>query len=422
MSLILLADASTGGGLAGTVADWATKIMDVAGSPGAGLANALDSIIPVLPSEVILPLAGFAASRGSINLYAALVWTTIGSIVGSVVMYYIGAAFGRERVLRWAAKIPLVQVHEVERTEAFFRRHGSKAVFFGRFIPVFRSLISLPAGLERMPLAKFTLLSAAGSAIWNTVFVLAGYSLGANWATVEKYGSYFSKAIIVLIVLAIAYFVISRLLRRRREAAQREADEHPGFGMVGEHREADEHPGFADFARGADAGPGFAGGAGHPGGSSYPDGAGRGAPRGAAGDVAGGADVAFGPGGAPGPGRGGAPYPPGRPRHAAAPDPDPYPGGHAADPRDGRRLDESTSFRPGGHAADPRDGRRLDESTSFRPGGRPAAGSDGGRHGQPVTDARDAPRTGAEDSEPTLVKRFHGTVYGSRPTEPGGRP
>jgi|GEM_PF-39893 len=230
MSVLFLADGASGGGLAGTVADWATKIMDLLGSPGAGLANAMDSIIPVLPSEVILPLAGFAASRGSINLYAALVWTTIGSVVGSIVMYYIGAAFGRERVLRWAAKIPLVQVHEVERTEAFFRKHGTKAVFFGRFIPVFRSLISIPAGLERMSMTRFVLFTAAGSAIWNTVFVLAGYSLGANWERVEHYGSYFSMTVMALIVLAVAYFVVTRLVRRRRDAARR------AEGATPEHR------------------------------------------------------------------------------------------------------------------------------------------------------------------------------------------
>lgn len=218
MTGALLADAGHTSGLAGLVADWATRFMDLLGSPGAGLANALDSIIPVLPSEVILPLAGFAASRGSINLYAALIWTTIGSIAGSVVMYYIGAAFGRERVMGWAAKIPLVKPEEVEKTERFFRTHGAKAVFFGRMIPVIRSLISIPAGLERMSLPKFILYTAAGSAIWNTIFVLAGYGLGANWTKVEEYGGIFSKTVIGLFILAIAYFIASRLVRRRRAA------------------------------------------------------------------------------------------------------------------------------------------------------------------------------------------------------------
>jgi len=221
MSLAILAEAGTaGGGLAGAVADWATRIMDVLGSPGAGLANAADSIIPILPSEVILPLAGFAANKGTINLYAALIWTTIGSIVGSLIMYYIGAAFGRDRVIAWAAKIPLVKVSEIERTEAWFTKHGAKTVFFGRMVPVFRSLISIPAGVQRMPLPKFILYTALGSAIWNTIFVMAGYGLGANWDIVEKYAHYFTYLVVFLIVAAVAYFVTSRLVRRRREAAE----------------------------------------------------------------------------------------------------------------------------------------------------------------------------------------------------------
>jgi membrane protein DedA with SNARE-associated domain len=203
--------------LAGAVADWATTIMDVLGSPGAGLANAADSIIPILPSEVILPLAGFAANKGTLNLYAVLIWTTIGSIAGSLAMYYLGAAFGHDRVMAWAAKIPLVKVHEIQRTEAWFGRHGGKSVFLGRMIPVFRSLISIPAGVERMPLPRFLGYTAAGSALWNTLFVLAGYTLGAHWDIVERYGSLLTDLVIALIVLAIAYFIVSRLIRRRHE-------------------------------------------------------------------------------------------------------------------------------------------------------------------------------------------------------------
>lgn len=283
MSVLFLADGGAGGGLAGAVADWSVKIMDVLGSPGAGLANALDSIIPVLPSEVILPLAGFAANKGTINLYAALVWVEIGSIVGSVVMYYIGAAFGRERVLGWAKKIPLVQVHEVERTEAWFLRHGTKTVFFGRMVPVFRSLISIPAGVNRMPLGRFVLYTALGSAIWNTAFVLAGYLLGANWAKVEEYGSFFSKAVIALIVLAVGYFVGSRLIRRRRSRTT--GPDHPDGSPGDDPAHADpDHPapyGPRPYEAGQDgsapyrpAGPGPVAGAGPlqaPAGAGRPD-------------------------------------------------------------------------------------------------------------------------------------------------------
>jgi membrane protein DedA with SNARE-associated domain len=220
MGVTYLADGGAGGGLAGVVADYATKVMGALGSPGAGLANMLDGIIPVLPSEVILPLAGFAAQRGELNLYAALVWTTIGSLAGALVMYYAGALLGRDRVRALAAKIPLVRASEIDRTEAWFQRHGAKTVLLGRMVPVFRSLISIPAGVERMPLPRFLLLTGVGSAVWNSVFVTAGYLLGDNWTLVDRYGGYLSKAVLALCALAVGYFVVSRLLRRRRERAE----------------------------------------------------------------------------------------------------------------------------------------------------------------------------------------------------------
>src|SRR6201999_449432 len=109
-----------------------------------------DSILPFLPSEVILPLAGLSASQGHMSLVAAIIWTTIGSMAGSTVMYYLGAWLGRDRARALLLKLPMVKADEVDRTEAWFQRHGLKAVFIGRMVPVFRSLISIPAGVERM--------------------------------------------------------------------------------------------------------------------------------------------------------------------------------------------------------------------------------------------------------------------------------
>jgi membrane protein DedA with SNARE-associated domain len=155
--------------------------MDRLGAPGAGLAIALENLFPPLPSEVILPLSGFTASRGKMQLLDVLVWTTLGSVIGALALYGVGALLGRERTLAIAGKLPLIKISDIEKTEAFFQRHGGKTVFFGRMIPIFRSLISIPAGVERMPLIKFTLLTTAGSAIWNTLFVMAGYLLGEQW-------------------------------------------------------------------------------------------------------------------------------------------------------------------------------------------------------------------------------------------------
>ncbi|MFB9406712.1 DedA family protein [Dactylosporangium matsuzakiense] len=203
-------------GFVSVVADWATSMMNALGSPGAGLANALDSIFPVLPSEVVLPVAGFAASRGELGLAAVIVWTTIGSVAGSLVVYGAGAWLGRDRVRALAARMPLVKTADVDRAEAWFARHGGKTVLLGRMLPVFRVLISVPAGVERMPLVRFIGYTAIGSAVWNTVFVVAGYSLGEHWERVEAYGSLLSKAVIAMVAVAVIVFVAVRLRRPAR--------------------------------------------------------------------------------------------------------------------------------------------------------------------------------------------------------------
>jgi membrane protein DedA with SNARE-associated domain len=200
------------GGLVGLVTDLVERL----GGPGAGLAVALENLFPPIPSEVILPLAGFTASQGEMSLLGAIAWTTLGSVVGALALYYIGAALGRHRIRAIAAKLPLVKVSDVDRTEAWFARHGGKAVFFGRMIPIFRSLISVPAGVERMAIGRFLLYTASGSLIWNTVFVMAGYLLGENWQSVEGYAGVFQKLVIAACALAVGWFVISRLARRRR--------------------------------------------------------------------------------------------------------------------------------------------------------------------------------------------------------------
>ncbi|MGI5198470.1 DedA family protein [Streptomyces sp. CA-288835] len=206
---------------AGVAADsgapqWINNLMDTLGAPGAGIAIALENLFPPLPSEVILPLAGFAASTGQMNLFAALLWTTAGSVIGALALYGVGALLGRDRTVAIAARLPLVKVADIEKTEAWFVRHGTKAVFFGRMIPIFRSLISVPAGVERMRLPVFLCLTTLGSAIWNTIFVLAGYLLGENWTEVTGYVSAYSKVVLVAAVLAVLLFAGVRLFRPGR--------------------------------------------------------------------------------------------------------------------------------------------------------------------------------------------------------------
>ncbi len=214
----------------GAAPRWINDLMDTLGAPGAGIAIALENLFPPLPSEVILPLAGFAASAGRMNLFAVLLWTTAGSVVGALALYGVGALLGRDRTVAIAARLPLVKVTDIEKTEAWFLRHGTKAVFFGRMIPIFRSLISVPAGVERMPLPVFVGLTTLGSAIWNTAFVLAGYALGDNWEEVTAIVSAYSKVVLAVAVLAVLMFAGIRLLRRPgpgRRRGGRDARRHP---------------------------------------------------------------------------------------------------------------------------------------------------------------------------------------------------
>jgi membrane protein DedA with SNARE-associated domain len=207
---------------AGGVTGWAIRIMETLGAPGAGVAVFLENLFPPIPSEVILPLAGFTASQGDMNLVAAIAWTTIGSVVGALVLYLVGALIGRERTRAIAARLPLIKASDIDRTEAWFQRHGRKTVFFGRMVPLFRSFISIPAGIERMPMATFLLLTTLGSLIWNTLFIMAGYLLGENRRVIEDYAGTYQNAVLAVGALAVVAFVVVRLgaARRNRQRVQ----------------------------------------------------------------------------------------------------------------------------------------------------------------------------------------------------------
>ncbi|MFI7445093.1 DedA family protein [Nonomuraea indica] len=200
---------------------WATGIMEALGAPGAGIIVALENVFPPLPSEVILPLAGFTAGKGEMELWAVLVWTTIGALAGALVLYGAGALLGKDRTHALAAKIPLLRTGDLDRAEDWFDRHGRKTVFFGRMVPVFRSVISIPAGLDRMQLAAFVLLTTLGSLIWNTVLVMAGYLLGDRWEVVDTYLGIVTYVVLGVVAVAVAVFVGRRVAESRRAARRR---------------------------------------------------------------------------------------------------------------------------------------------------------------------------------------------------------
>ncbi|WP_156213025.1 DedA family protein [Lentzea aerocolonigenes] len=198
------------------LAEWAVDLMETLGGVGAAVVVGLDNLFPPIPSELVLPLAGFSASKGVFSLPAALFWTTLGSVAGAVIVYLAGMLLGRDRTRRLVARIPLVKVTDFDKTEAWFTRHGTKAVFFGRMVPLFRSFISLPAGVERMNFPAFLALTTLGSLIWNTVFVCAGYLLGENWHRVESYAGIFQKLVLLAVAAALTLFVVTRLRQRSK--------------------------------------------------------------------------------------------------------------------------------------------------------------------------------------------------------------
>ena len=191
------------------------SLVGALGAPGVGIAVAAENLFPPIPSEVILPSAGFAAASGSMGLVSAIVWATIGSVVGALALYALGAWFGRARFYSLASKIPFVKEADIERAEAWFVRRGPLAVLVGRIVPVVRSLISIPAGIERMKLLPFTVYTAIGSAVWNSILIGAGYALGANWALVEEWISRYQLIVFALAGVALVVWAVKKWTARK---------------------------------------------------------------------------------------------------------------------------------------------------------------------------------------------------------------
>jgi len=201
------------GGLAG----WVVDIIERIGAPGVGALVALETAFPPIPSEVILPFAGFSASRGDVNVVAAWTAATIGALVGAWVLYGIGVLVGYDRLRVLADKrwFPLFSRADLDRGDRFFDRYGNQIVLFGRCIPLVRSIVSVPAGVERMPIVRFTLLTALGSGVWNAIFITAGYQLGNRWERVEGWVKPFSYGTVALLAVFAAWLTYRKIKTSR---------------------------------------------------------------------------------------------------------------------------------------------------------------------------------------------------------------
>jgi membrane protein DedA with SNARE-associated domain len=191
--------------------DFIARTIGSAGYPGIALLMLLENILPPLPSELIMPMAGFVAAGGELTLAGVILAGTLGSVAGALPWYYLGKWLGRERLRAWAGKhgrwLTLTPA-QVDRVDAWFARHCGKAVFFGRLAPGIRTLISLPAGLFKMSLQRFLLFTALGSSLWSTALAVAGHSLRDGYEQVAHVLNPATNVIVGAIVLVYLYRVI----------------------------------------------------------------------------------------------------------------------------------------------------------------------------------------------------------------------
>jgi len=199
----------------GQISDWVLSITTKFGYFGIIFAMFAENVFPPIPSEVIMPATGFAASNGELNLILTILAGTLGAVLGALPLYYLGRVFSEERLIAFTekyGKFVFVKPDDIKATNEWFDKHGKKAVFFGRMVPGIRSFISIPAGMNNMPMLPFLGLSALGASIWTTGLTLAGYYMGQNYEVIESTLAPYSTGIgILIVVIIIGWFVKRRL-------------------------------------------------------------------------------------------------------------------------------------------------------------------------------------------------------------------
>lgn len=200
------------------LADWIARVIEAIGYPGLTLLVALENVFPPIPSEVILPFAGFMTGQGRFSFPLVIVATTLGSILGALLLYGVGAAIGQKRfnaLVERYGHLALLTHDDLTRAEDWFNRYGPIAVFVGRLVPIVRSLVSIPAGYQRMPVIQFVLLTGFGSMLWNGALVTFGWALGENWHAIEQYVGWLQYLVIAVVAFLVLRFLWQRLRDRR---------------------------------------------------------------------------------------------------------------------------------------------------------------------------------------------------------------
>jgi membrane protein DedA with SNARE-associated domain len=199
---------------------FAIRLLEKAGYLGAGVLMGLESMIAPVPSEAVMPFVGFLVADGKWQFGPAVLATSLGSLAGSLISYFMGYYGGKPFVLR-VGRYLLLNQHDLALTEKFFhRRGGTAALFASRFIPVIRHLISIPAGIGRMPLVPFVLATAVGATLWNCFLLLVGMKLRERWQVVQMYSHQADIVIVVLLAAACVWYIRARLPSRKRRAKE----------------------------------------------------------------------------------------------------------------------------------------------------------------------------------------------------------
>lgn len=202
--------------------EWITNTMNSLGYLGIGLLMFLENLFPPIPSELIMPLAGYTATfpNTQIQVIPAIAAGVIGTILGAIPWYYAGLLLGQQRLQLLASRYGKwigISGDDIEKSTNWFQKHGSKAVLFGRLVPGIRTLISIPAGISKMPVVPFFIYSTIGTIAWVTLLTYAGYFLGKNYKLVEDYIDVITKVVVFGVLLAITSFIGYRLWKRSRK-------------------------------------------------------------------------------------------------------------------------------------------------------------------------------------------------------------
>ncbi|MFD2629050.1 DedA family protein [Oceanobacillus kapialis] len=198
--------------------NWVTEIMEQFGYLGILFMMALENLFPPIPSEIVLPFGGFLTTYTSITVWGVVLAATVGSLIGAVVLYWIGTLLDVEQLekltKRWG-RILRIKVADIHKADAWFDKYGYWAVLVGRMVPVVRSLISIPAGMSNMKFGRFMLFTVIGTLIWNSILITIGVILGESWNEITQYMSVYSS--IVYVILAVVVVVLFYLYLKKRK-------------------------------------------------------------------------------------------------------------------------------------------------------------------------------------------------------------